>query len=335
LTLYVLFYSVPDNSPSEALYYRGHYFVCITGPNPAAELYYAYYDGETNELLHKSHTYHFDEVPEGLHSWMHDPCGAPMPDIYPKTKLRFVIYVRFVGEEWYEIVDDVFDVTYDGLKGQGEGNPVRFFHVGLSRYRFENPTPCLDGKPVVGIHFVFEQDEEVERRLKFLVKDLETDEIVFGTATFTLRKKRDTAYAEIKGTKEQIHHYRAEVYVDDVLSDFCEFEFDGAKTSPILQYPAEEQILGTVMFSGSVSAQVKEGEIVTIEITRPDGTIKQVTTTTNEDLTFNTDYSDEVGKGYKAKARIEEDALYTAAESEEVVFDIKATRTITLTVKPK
>ena len=99
-------------------------------------------------------------------------------------------------------------------------------------------------------------------------------------------------------------------------------------------YKEVSEGMGKVTFIGSVSAQEKEGEIVTITVTKPDTTTDIVTTTTKADLTFGpVDYENVLGD-YKAKARIEADALYQAAESPEVPFSIgKEPRTITLTVE--
>jgi hypothetical protein len=98
-------------------------------------------------------------------------------------------------------------------------------------------------------------------------------------------------------------------------------------------YKEVSEGMGKVTFTGSVSAQEKEGEIVTITVTKPDATTDIVTTPTTADLTFGpVDYENVVGD-YKAKARIEADALYQAAESVEVPFSIgKEPRTIILTV---
>ena len=98
-------------------------------------------------------------------------------------------------------------------------------------------------------------------------------------------------------------------------------------------YKEVSEGMGKVTFTGSVSAQEKEGEIVTITVTKPDNTTDTVITPTKADLTFGpVDYENVVGD-YKAKARIEADALYQAAESPEVPFSIgKEPRTITLTV---
>jgi hypothetical protein len=101
----------------------------------------------------------------------------------------------------------------------------------------------------------------------------------------------------------------------------------------ITAYYKEVSIVGKVTFTGSVSAQEKEGEVVTITIIKPDNTTDTVTTTTKADLTFGPVDYENVPGDYKAKARIEEDALYQAAESEQVSFSIgKEPRTITLTV---
>lgn len=98
-------------------------------------------------------------------------------------------------------------------------------------------------------------------------------------------------------------------------------------------YKEVSEGMGKVTFTGSVSAQEKEGEIVTITVTKPDATTDIVTTPTKADLTFGpVDYENVLGD-YKAKARIEADAMYQAAESEEVSFSIgKEPRQILLTV---
>lgn len=94
-----------------------------------------------------------------------------------------------------------------------------------------------------------------------------------------------------------------------------------------------EEVKGMITFSGSVSAQEAAGELVTITVTLPGGGTEKVTTRTQADKTFLTEYTNAPGN-YKAKARVEEDALYQAAESEEVLFVIgKQPRTIILTVK--
>lgn len=101
----------------------------------------------------------------------------------------------------------------------------------------------------------------------------------------------------------------------------------------VTAYYKEAVLVGKVTFKGSVSTQEKEGETVTVTITKPDTTTETVTTTTKADLTFGPiDYENALGD-YKAKARIEADALYEAAESSEISFSIgKEPRTITLSV---
>jgi len=88
-----------------------------------------------------------------------------------------------------------------------------------------------------------------------------------------------------------------------------------------------------VTFVGTISAQEKEAEVVTVTVTKPDGTTESLTTPSKADLSYGPlDYSNIAGD-YKAKARIEADALYQPAESIEVAFSIgKMPRTITLTV---
>lgn len=123
---------------------------------------------------------------------------------------------------------------------------------------------------------------------------------------------------------------------------FEKWEDDSVNPSRVINVKADMEIVayykevtevGKVAFQGSVSAQEKEGEVVTIKITKPDETTETVTTTTKADLTFvPVDYENVPGD-YKAKARIEADAIYGPAESEEALFSIgKEPRTITLTV---
>jgi len=101
----------------------------------------------------------------------------------------------------------------------------------------------------------------------------------------------------------------------------------------ITAYYKEVSIMGKVTFVGSVSAQEKEGETVTITVVKPDTTTDVLNTPTKIDLTFGPIEYENVLGDYKAKARVEADAIYQAAESIEVPFSIgKEPRTITLTV---
>jgi len=103
----------------------------------------------------------------------------------------------------------------------------------------------------------------------------------------------------------------------------------------VTAYYEEEIIMGIVTFSGAVSAQAAVGEAVAITVTKPDTTTEVVNTQTLEDKSFSVDYENLPGN-YTAKARIEEDTLYQAAESDETPFEIgKEPRTITLTIAPK
>lgn len=112
-------------------------------------------------------------------------------------------------------------------------------------------------------------------------------------------------------------------------------EWRDAQYSIYCEYKRKEVTGMTVVFSGSVSAQAAAGEIVTIAVTLPGGGIEKVTALTLEDKTFSTEYTNVPGN-YTAKARVEADALYEAAESDMVPFTIgKEPRTITLTVAPK
>lgn len=94
----------------------------------------------------------------------------------------------------------------------------------------------------------------------------------------------------------------------------------------------EEKSMGTVVFSGNVSAQAAEGETVTITITKPDGIEVTITEITDSTGAFSSSYTDFPGS-YTAIATIQEDALYKATSSPVVAFDIeKGDRTLTLSV---
>lgn len=90
--------------------------------------------------------------------------------------------------------------------------------------------------------------------------------------------------------------------------------------------------MATVTFSGKVSAQAQESETVTIKVTKPDDSEDLLTATTQADGSFSA--SKEYLPGdYIAVASVEEDALYQATTSGQVLFSIeKQTRSITLDV---
>lgn len=97
------------------------------------------------------------------------------------------------------------------------------------------------------------------------------------------------------------------------------------------QYAKEETM--SVTFSGVVSAQVQAGEAITITVTKPGGGVETLAATTDANKAYSVVYNALPGIGYKAKASIGEDALYLAATSLEVTFDVaKNPRTITLSV---
>lgn len=128
--------------------------------------------------------------------------------------------------------------------------------------------------------------------------------------------------------------YRFKCWEDPELVDTTRV-IDLKDNMSVIAYYEEENIVGTVTFSGTVSAQAATGEAVAITVTKPDGTTEVVNTQTLEDRSFNVDYENLPGN-YKAKARIEEDALYQASESNEKVFEIgKGLRIIALTIAPK
>lgn len=92
----------------------------------------------------------------------------------------------------------------------------------------------------------------------------------------------------------------------------------------------------TVRFNGSVSAQEKAGETVTITVTQPDGSIQTLTALTdaNGAYAMSMDYS--APGDYQARAHIDADAMYQAADSPVVPFKIAAPglqpRTISLNI---
>lgn len=88
-----------------------------------------------------------------------------------------------------------------------------------------------------------------------------------------------------------------------------------------------------VTFSGSVSAQVSDGQTVTITVTLPDGTTETLTAKTLVDQTFSVSKEYVVVGDYSAVAHVDEDAQYLATDSPPVTFTIaKQSRTLTLTV---
>jgi len=239
MTFYVLFHHVTRKARADAVYFRAHYFCVAIGPNAETEFYYAYYDAETNELLHKGHVYKFSSTPAGTYSWVHDPCGTPIGDIYPKTKIRFVIYCRYTAElsaKWFKVVEDVFNVTWDGIRGQGTGNPVRIFHLDISSYRFLNPTPALNGKPVLPFIVVLEQDVVETRTVNIKFKDKDTGNIL-ANFTISLTKARDTLYGEMKGIEPRMYHIRCEISVNAVISDYVDVDVDASKTYSVCRFP--------------------------------------------------------------------------------------------------
>jgi hypothetical protein len=88
--------------------------------------------------------------------------------------------------------------------------------------------------------------------------------------------------------------------------------------------------MGTQPLKGELSAQSTVGETVTINITRPNGTIDSLHTVTDNLGGFSITFTDVPGK-YSAIAVVEEDADWYAAVSDPFKFDLtKSVRTITL-----
>ena len=90
--------------------------------------------------------------------------------------------------------------------------------------------------------------------------------------------------------------------------------------------------MGQATFTGTVSAQIAEGETVTITVTLPNASTETLTALTLADKTFTT--SKEYGAGdYSAIEHIDADAEYLATDSPAVPFTIgKQPRTITLNI---
>ena len=87
-----------------------------------------------------------------------------------------------------------------------------------------------------------------------------------------------------------------------------------------------------VTFNGSVSAQVANGETVTLVITKPDATKDTWTTTTLADKTFTLTKPYPSGS-YSIVVSIAADAEYKTATSSSVPFTVNLLdRTITVTV---
>lgn len=91
--------------------------------------------------------------------------------------------------------------------------------------------------------------------------------------------------------------------------------------------------MAQVTFTGIVSAQAALGETVTVTVTKPDATTEPLITTTLTDRTYSVTKQYMVAGAYKAKAHIDADAIYLAADSTEVSFTVTLTaRALTLNV---
>lgn len=80
--------------------------------------------------------------------------------------------------------------------------------------------------------------------------------------------------------------------------------------------------MSKVIFSGSVTAQAQEGETVEITVIKPDGVEDLVTTVTKADKTFTAEKEYGVPGNYVAQAHGDEDATYTAWDSNTVSFSV-------------
>ena len=93
-------------------------------------------------------------------------------------------------------------------------------------------------------------------------------------------------------------------------------------------------VIATVTFSGTVSAQAASGETVTLTITKPDNTTETLTATTLADKSFSATKQYDIAGSYKATAHGDADAIYTAWDTAEMPFTITLTlRTGTLNVQ--
>lgn len=88
----------------------------------------------------------------------------------------------------------------------------------------------------------------------------------------------------------------------------------------------------TVTFNGAVTAQMADGEIVTITVTKPDTTTDDLTTKTLADKTFSAT-KDYLPGDYTVTVHIDADAQYSAANSSAVAFNVSLiARSITVSV---
>ena len=87
----------------------------------------------------------------------------------------------------------------------------------------------------------------------------------------------------------------------------------------------------TVTFNGAVTAQVAAGEIVTLTVTKPDGTTDILTAQTLADKTFSA-IKDYLPGDYTVNVHIDPDTQYSAADSS-VAFNVALiARSITISV---
>jgi hypothetical protein len=95
----------------------------------------------------------------------------------------------------------------------------------------------------------------------------------------------------------------------------------------------EVKNMGKITFNGSVSAQAALGEIVSVSVTKPDGTkdVFNATTDANKAFTVSKDY---VAGNYSVIVSVPADTIYKAATSGSVSFNVGLVdRTIQVTVQ--
>ncbi|MHA2065560.1 MAG: hypothetical protein ACXABY_14390 [Candidatus Thorarchaeota archaeon] len=188
---------------------------------------------------------------------------------------------------------------------------------------------------------------EVRSQLDFqnpyIVKNLQLrveSNTINGDTVFRSRKNGDNGNLLITVPAGQTG-----VFQDLINSDLVDGELynlqsvsegtGGILYANILGIEIKEEVQPMITFKGVVSNQADEGEVVTVTVTSPTGLIFSHSDLTLADGSYSVDYDYTEPGDYTAQARIEEDAVYQAAESGIVPFTVtseKLPRTITLNV---
>jgi len=229
-TAYLVFYSLPNNQFPEGPYFYGHIYVAADYPTPEWEIKRELYNAETGELIERDVHYKMSAAPETGYLWMHDPYGVYKPKVLNVSTLRVVIYFKHQDEDsWTVVFFDEFKINWTAVSGQGLGDPVRIKAVLSGRYRFPNESPALEGKPVFpySIHLYKNTTETIE--IRWRVVDLDTNETYFNFL-YEMKSQWDSAYLEIKDAVEKIYNLRIEIYVNQTLVDWVNYEADATTT---------------------------------------------------------------------------------------------------------